>query len=58
VVDQVTHVQYLDATDIRAGGVNQHIEGICSHGVELIQILNIDSIMNAYLPRAEVVEGE
>ena len=58
VVELVQQVQYLAPQHITQNGVSQYIHGITTHHTNLIQILDMNTIMDTYLARANTVEGE
>jgi len=58
IVNTVQQVQHIGREHITTNAASAYIQGISTHHAQLIQILDINAIMDAYLVRTHTVEGK
>lgn len=58
VVDQILQVEYIDSNAIKAAGVGEFIIGIITVNGRMIQILELASLIDAYLSPSMTQEGK
>lgn len=58
VVDRVLQVEYISGQKLNLSGIDRFIRGLLTQGGRVIQLLDLDQILEAFLPESAVQEGQ